>query len=95
MRQINTGLLYLGMIAHECNIFAVSRQLVVISTSFILWLETHIFERVSQTSAQDLQDNTALTYKRGLAQKHRGLSCEDLLEKDNAPSSMQILVICG
>lgn len=34
--NVNKSLPYLGIVAHECNIFAVRRQLVIISAFFIL-----------------------------------------------------------
>lgn len=34
--NVNKSLTYFGIVAHECNIFAVRRQLVIISAFFIL-----------------------------------------------------------
>lgn len=59
MQQISEkkSLLYLSVVAHESNIFAVSRQLVIVSVFFVLcWKKKRNF---SKTPPQDLAGNTA------------------------------------
>lgn len=58
--SVNKSLGYLGIVAHECNIFAVSRQLVIISAFFVLcWKKESCCEKFHRPPARDLADNTA------------------------------------
>lgn len=58
--NVNKSLVYLGMVAYECNISVVSRQLVIISTFFVLFWKK---ERCCESfTGRGLTDNTAFVW---------------------------------
>lgn len=101
------GLAYLGMVAHECNIFAVSRQLVIISLFFSLCWKRENRQHCIYLDGCVLFDITwcvfltqkmhvrRMTYKLVCAQELWWLFCDHVVQEDWALGLGQILMICG
>ncbi len=61
--KVNKTLVYLGVVAHECNISAVSRQLVIISAFFVLCRKKeNCCEKFHRPPARHLADNAAFSW---------------------------------
>lgn len=67
---------YLAIVAHERNIFAVSRQLVIISLDLILcWIKENCCESFTKPLLTSAADNTASVCKKLELESFCGLCC--------------------